>query len=53
MFLFYQSYLCTLLQIRKNKLIYQDKPRLRTALELLRASLSVETILHEVNWTQT
>ncbi|XP_058762363.1 caffeoylshikimate esterase-like isoform X2 [Vicia villosa] len=34
--------------IRKNKLIYQDKPRLRTALELLRASLSVETVLHEV-----
>ncbi|CAL5208900.1 unnamed protein product [Lathyrus oleraceus] len=34
--------------IRKNKLIYQDKPRLKTALELLRVSLSVETTLHEV-----
>ncbi|WJX13681.1 acylglycerol lipase [Trifolium repens] len=34
--------------IRKNKLIYQDKPRLKTALELLRTSLSVETSLHQV-----
>ncbi|AES61771.1 putative 2-acylglycerol O-acyltransferase [Medicago truncatula] len=34
--------------IRKNKLIYQDKPRLKTALELLRTSLSVETNLHQV-----
>ncbi|TYH06233.1 hypothetical protein ES288_A08G140200v1 [Gossypium darwinii] len=28
--------------IRKNKLIYQDKPRLKTALEMLRTSISLE-----------
>ncbi|TYI14721.1 hypothetical protein ES332_A08G139800v1 [Gossypium tomentosum] len=31
-----------LMQIRKNKLIYQDKPRLKTALEMLRTSISLE-----------
>jgi hypothetical protein len=35
-------------QIRKNKLIYQDKPRLKTALELLRTSMDVEDSLSEV-----
>lgn len=36
------------MQIRSNKLIYQDKPRLKTALEMLRASMSLEDTLHEV-----
>ncbi|KAG2619787.1 hypothetical protein PVAP13_3NG136900 [Panicum virgatum] len=35
-------------KIRKNKLIYQDKPRLKTALELLRTSKDVEGNLSEV-----
>lgn len=35
-------------KIRKNKLIYQDKPRLKTALELLRTSMDVEDGLSEV-----
>ncbi|XP_022155323.1 caffeoylshikimate esterase [Momordica charantia] len=35
-------------EIRSNKLIYQDKPRLKTALEMLRASMSLEDTLHEV-----
>jgi len=35
-------------KIRKNKLIYQDKPRLKTALELLRTSMDVEDSLSEV-----
>lgn len=35
-------------EIRNNKLIYQDKPRLKTALELLRTSMSVENSLHQV-----
>ncbi|XP_073353519.1 LOW QUALITY PROTEIN: caffeoylshikimate esterase [Aegilops tauschii subsp. strangulata] len=34
--------------IRRNKLIYQDKPRLKTALELLRTSMDVEDSLSEV-----
>ncbi|XP_012700740.1 caffeoylshikimate esterase-like [Setaria italica] len=34
-------------KIRKNKLIYQDKPRLKTALELLRTSMDVEDSLSE------
>ncbi|KAK4273222.1 hypothetical protein QN277_021665 [Acacia crassicarpa] len=34
--------------IRKNKLIYQDKPRLKTALEMLRTSMNLEESLHEV-----
>ncbi|GJM88373.1 hypothetical protein PR202_ga04428 [Eleusine coracana subsp. coracana] len=34
--------------IRKNKLIYQDKPRLKTALELLRTSMDVEDSLSQV-----
>ncbi|KAJ1402358.1 Serine aminopeptidase, S33 [Sesbania bispinosa] len=34
--------------IRKNKLIYQDKPRLKTALEMLRTSMDIESSLHEV-----
>lgn len=36
-------------KIRKNKLIYQDKPRLKTALELLRTSMDVEDGLSEVS----
>ncbi|KAG2619782.1 caffeoylshikimate esterase-like [Panicum virgatum] len=35
-------------KIRKNKLIYQDKPRLKTALEMLRTSMDVEDSLSEV-----
>lgn len=35
-------------KIRKNTLIYQDKPRLKTALELLRTSMDVEDSLSEV-----
>ncbi|GJN14164.1 hypothetical protein PR202_gb00952 [Eleusine coracana subsp. coracana] len=35
-------------KIRKNKLIYQDKPRLKTALELLRTSMDVEDSLSQV-----
>ncbi|CAJ1969713.1 unnamed protein product [Sphenostylis stenocarpa] len=34
--------------IRNNKLIYQDKPRLKTAMEMIRASSGVGDILHEV-----
>ncbi|CAL9131599.1 unnamed protein product [Musa textilis] len=32
-------------EIRNNKLIYQDKPRLKTALELLRTSMDLESSL--------
>ncbi|KAJ3676137.1 hypothetical protein LUZ60_003549 [Juncus effusus] len=35
-------------KIRKNKLIYQDKPRLKTALELLRTSMDLEDSLSQV-----
>ncbi|KAG6647883.1 caffeoylshikimate esterase-like isoform X1 [Carya illinoinensis] len=35
-------------EIRSNKLIYQDKPRLKTALEMLRTSMSLEESLEEV-----
>ncbi|XP_015891961.2 caffeoylshikimate esterase [Ziziphus jujuba] len=35
-------------EIRNNKLIYQDKPRLKTALEMLRTSMSLEESLNEV-----
>ncbi|KAK4758638.1 hypothetical protein SAY87_019939 [Trapa incisa] len=35
-------------QVRSNKLIYQDKPRLKTALEMLRVSMKLEDTLHEV-----
>ncbi|XP_035833752.1 caffeoylshikimate esterase-like isoform X4 [Helianthus annuus] len=35
-------------KIRGNKLIYQEKPRLKTALELLRTSMSLEHTLSEV-----
>ncbi|KAG6416251.1 hypothetical protein SASPL_123677 [Salvia splendens] len=35
-------------QIRGNKLIYQEKPRLKTALELLRTSMNLEDSLNEV-----
>ncbi|CAA6663427.1 unnamed protein product [Spirodela intermedia] len=35
-------------EIRSNKLIYQDKPRLKTALELLRTSMALELCLGEV-----
>uniref|UniRef100_A0A5B7BDN6 Putative caffeoylshikimate esterase isoform X1 n=1 Tax=Davidia involucrata TaxID=16924 RepID=A0A5B7BDN6_DAVIN len=35
-------------EVRGNKLIYQDKPRLKTALEMLRTSMSLENSLREV-----
>ncbi|CAA0828541.1 alpha/beta-Hydrolases superfamily protein [Striga hermonthica] len=35
-------------QIRSNKFIYQEKPRLKTALELLRASMNLERNLDKV-----
>ncbi|KAL3649121.1 hypothetical protein CASFOL_005524 [Castilleja foliolosa] len=35
-------------KIRSNKLIYQEKPRLKTALELLRTSMNLERSLDEV-----
>ncbi|KAL2236553.1 UNVERIFIED_CONTAM: Caffeoylshikimate esterase [Sesamum indicum] len=35
-------------KIRGNKLIYQEKPRLKTALELLRTSMNLEDSLNEV-----
>ncbi|CAL0311098.1 unnamed protein product [Lupinus luteus] len=35
-------------RIRRNKLIYQDKPRLKTALEMLRTSMSLEDSLYKV-----
>ncbi|RDX65904.1 Caffeoylshikimate esterase, partial [Mucuna pruriens] len=34
--------------IRGNKLIYQDKPRVKTAMEMLRISMTLEESLHEV-----
>ncbi|VFQ73899.1 unnamed protein product [Cuscuta campestris] len=37
-------------EIRGNKLIYQEKPRLKTALEVLRTSMSLEESLHEVTF---
>ena len=37
------------MQVRNNKLIYQDKPRLKTALEMLRTSMNLEDSLHEVD----
>ncbi|WZY82486.1 hypothetical protein YC2023_028870 [Brassica napus] len=35
-------------EVRNNKLIYQDKPRLKTALEMLRTSMNLEDSLHEI-----
>ncbi|XP_024966901.1 caffeoylshikimate esterase-like [Cynara cardunculus var. scolymus] len=35
-------------EIRSNKLIYQEKPRLKTALEMLRTSMGLEDSLSEV-----
>lgn len=35
-------------EIRSNRLIYQDKPRLKTALEMLRTSISLEDSLSQV-----
>ncbi|CAA2987862.1 Hypothetical predicted protein [Olea europaea subsp. europaea] len=35
-------------EIRCNKLIYQEKPRLKTALEMLRTSMNLEDSLQEV-----
>lgn len=35
-------------EVRNNKLIYQDKPRLKTALEMLRTSMNLEHSLHEI-----
>ncbi|CAL9237308.1 unnamed protein product, partial [Arabidopsis halleri] len=35
-------------EVRNNKLIYQDKPRLKTALEMLRTSMNLEDTLHEI-----
>ncbi|KAI3526846.1 hypothetical protein L1887_06112 [Cichorium endivia] len=37
-------------EIRGNKLIYQEKPRLKTALELLRTSMALEETLAEVRF---
>ncbi|CAH9140503.1 unnamed protein product [Cuscuta epithymum] len=37
-------------EIRGNKLIYQEKPRLKTALEVLRTSLNLEERLNEVTF---
>lgn len=34
--------------IRQNKLIYQEKPRLKTALEMLRTSMNLESTLDKV-----
>ncbi|XP_020231291.1 caffeoylshikimate esterase-like [Cajanus cajan] len=34
--------------IRSNKLIYQDKPRLKTSMEMVRAGMSLGDSLHEV-----
>ncbi|KAK8521856.1 hypothetical protein V6N12_066435 [Hibiscus sabdariffa] len=36
--------------VKNNKLIYQQKPRLKTALELLRTSISLERSLNEVTF---
>ncbi|KAF9669326.1 hypothetical protein SADUNF_Sadunf14G0096100 [Salix dunnii] len=36
-------------EIRNNKLIYQDKPRLKTALEMLRTSMRVEESLSKAS----
>ncbi|XP_019188270.1 PREDICTED: caffeoylshikimate esterase-like [Ipomoea nil] len=35
-------------EIRSNKLIYQHKPKLKTALEMLRTSMNLEESLHEI-----
>ncbi|CAA7044232.1 unnamed protein product [Microthlaspi erraticum] len=35
-------------EVKNNKLIYQDKPRLKTALEMLRTSMNLEDTLHEI-----
>ncbi|CAD6342791.1 unnamed protein product [Miscanthus lutarioriparius] len=35
-------------KIRRNRLIYQDKPRLKTALEMLRTSMYIEDSLSQV-----
>ncbi|KAI3866173.1 hypothetical protein MKX03_008777, partial [Papaver bracteatum] len=35
-------------EVRNNKMVYQDKPRLKTALEMLRTSMSLEDTLIEV-----
>ncbi|KAL7172125.1 hypothetical protein ACSBR2_031760 [Camellia fascicularis] len=35
-------------EVRNNKLIYQEKPRLKTALEMLRTSMSLEDSLDKV-----
>lgn len=38
-----------MIQIRNNKLIYQDKPRLKTALVMLRTSMRVEESLSKAS----
>ena len=38
------------MQVKNNKLIYQDKPRLKTALEMLRTSMNLEDSLDEVHF---
>ncbi|KAL4572121.1 hypothetical protein LXL04_018890 [Taraxacum kok-saghyz] len=40
-------------EIRSNKLIYQEKPRLKTALEMLRTSMGLEDSLNEVIYDTT
>ncbi|KAL4588266.1 hypothetical protein LXL04_001152 [Taraxacum kok-saghyz] len=37
-------------EVRGNKLIYQQKPRLKTALELLRTSMALEQTLNQVRF---
>ncbi|KVE52590.1 hypothetical protein Ccrd_023959 [Cynara cardunculus var. scolymus] len=38
------------MQIRGNKLIYQEKPRIKTALELLRTSMALQHSLCQVTF---
>lgn len=44
----YDAPACHAMQIRRNQLIYQDKPRLKTALEMLRTSMYIEDSLSQV-----
>jgi len=37
-------------EIRRNKLIYQEKPRLKTALEMLRTSMDLEANLSQITF---
>jgi hypothetical protein len=46
--LFYHGAVLVAPMCKVNKLIYQDKPRLKTALEMLRTSMRVEESLKQV-----